>query len=90
MKVDDSSVLTNSLNGLGSDDLAIDLKALSSESLSNLSGTNATEDCAVLVNLSGQSELDTVQLSGQSLSIGLDLSQLVSALTLVLSQDLLS
>ena len=90
VKVDGSGVLTGSLNCLGYDCLAVNLKALSSESLSNLSSTYATENCAVLVNLSRDANLNAVQLSSQSLSISLDLGELVSALTLVLCQNLLS
>ena len=89
MKVDGSSVLAYSLNGLSNDSLAVYLKAFSGQSLSNLSCTYATKDCAVLVNLSADGNLNAVQLSSLSLSISLDLGQLVSALTLVLSQNLL-
>ena len=89
MEIDGSGVLTNCLNGLGNDSLAVYLKALSGQSLSNLSCTYATKDCAVLVNLSADGNLNTVQLSSLCLSIGLDLSQLVSTLTLVLCQNLL-
>ena len=89
MKVDGSGVLTGSLNGLSNDCLAVNLKALTGQSLSNLSSTYATKDCAVLINLSTDANLNAIQLSGKCLSIGLNLSQLVSALTLVLCQNLL-
>ncbi len=79
---------TSLMVSLDLDDLAVDIVTELFESFSDLESVDRAEDSAGRAGLGTDRELNAFESGGSSLSVGLDLSELVGALTLVFGEDL--
>ena len=89
VQLDAGGVLAKFFDGSDVDELALNLDACGSESFGELDGVHRAVDYTGLAGVGGDDEvLKSLDLGGDSLGCGFDLSKLVGLLTLVLGQDL--